>query len=137
MTVETEKKYELRGLKATDFFLMTRIVSKMGVKELKGIFENEDTKAIIKDMMEKNNGELAVSDLTSIGIGATIDVVATVLDHMEACEKDVYKLLSRLSGLTEAEIADLPMDVFGEMVISVINHEGFRDFFTAVVKQFK
>lgn len=137
MTVVTEKKYELRGLKASDFFLMTRILSKVGVKEFKGIFESEDTKATIKEMMEKNNGELAVSDIASIGIGATIDVVSVVLDHMEDCEKDVYKLLSRLSGLKETEIADLPIADFGEMVTSVIKHEDFRDFFTAVVKQFK
>ena len=132
-----EKKYELRALKATDFFLVTRILSKVGVKEFKGIFENEDTKATIKEMMEKNNGELHASDIASIGIGASIDVAATVLEHMEDCEKDIYKLLSRLSGMTEAEIADLPMADFGEMVMSVIKHEGFRDFFTAVVSQFK
>ena len=132
-----EQKYELRALKASDFFLVTRILSKIGVKEFKGIFENEDTKATIKEMMEKNNGDLAVSDLASIGIGASIDVVATVLAHMEDCEKDIYNLLSRLSGLKETEIAELPMADFGEMVIDVIKHEGFRDFFTAVIKQFK
>ena len=132
-----EQKYELRGLKACDFFLVTRILSKIGVKEFKGIFENEDTKATIKEMMEKNNGELSVSDVASIGIGATLDVAGTVLEHMEDCEKDVYKLLSRLSNLTEAEIAALPMADFGEMVMTVIKHEDFRDFFTAVIKQFK
>jgi hypothetical protein len=116
---------------------VTRILSKVGVKEFKGIFENEDTKAVIKDMVEKNNGELHASDLASIGIGASIDVAATVLEHMEDCEKDVYKLLSRLSGLSEAEIAELPMAEFGKMVMSVIKHEGFRDFFTAVMSQFK
>lgn len=137
MTVETEKKYELRALKASDFFLVTRILSKVGVKEFKGIFENEETKATIKEMMEKNNGELSVSDVASIGIGATFDVAGTVLSHIEDCEKDVYKLLANLSGLKETEIADLPMADFGEMVISVIKHEGFRDFFAAVMSQFK
>lgn len=132
-----EQNYELRALKASDFFLVTRIMSKVGVREFKGIFENEDTKAVIKDMVEKNNGELHASDFASIGIGASIDVAATVLEHMEDCEKDVYKLLSRLSGLSEAEIADLPMAEFGKMVMSVIKHEGFRDFFTAVMSQFK
>ena len=132
-----EQKYELRALKASDFFLVTRILSKIGVKECKGIFEDESTRAAINEMMEKNNGELSVSDIASIGIGASIDVVAIVLAHMEDCEKDVYNLLSRLSGLKEAEIADLPMADFGEMIMSVIKHEGFRDFFTAVIKQFK
>ena len=132
-----DQKYELRALKASDFFLVTRILSKVGVKEFKGIFESEDTKATIREMMEKNGGELSVSDVASIGIGASIDVAATVLEHMEDCEKDVYKLLSRLSGMTEAEIAEMPMAEFGGMVMSVIKHEGFRDFFAAVMSQFK
>ncbi len=132
-----EQNYELRALKASDFFLVTRILSKIGVKEFKGIFESEETKATIKEMMEKNNGELSVSDVASIGIGATIDVAATVLEHMESCEKDIYNLLSRLSGKSEAEIAELPMADFGGMVMSVIKHEGFRDFFAAVMSQFK
>ena len=132
-----DQKYELRALKASDFFLVTRILSKVGVKEFKGIFENEDTKATIKAMMEQNDGKLEVSDISSIGITATIDVVSIVLEHMEGCEKDIYNLLSRLSGMTEKEIAELPMAEFGAMVMSVIKHEGFRDFFTAVVSQFK
>lgn len=132
-----EQKYELRGLKACDFFLVTRILSKIGVREFKGIFENEEMKAKIKEMMEQNNGELSVSDVASIGIGATFDVAGTVLENMDKCEKDIYKLLSRLSGLKETEIADLPMADFGEMVMTVIKHEDFRDFFTAVIKQFK
>lgn len=132
-----DQKYELRALKASDFFIVTRILSKIGVKECKRIFENEDTKATIKEMMEKNNGELSASDVASIGIGATIDVVGTVLANMEGCEKDIYNLLARLSGMKETEIAELPMADFGEMVIAVIKHEGFRDFFTAVMSQFK
>ena len=132
-----EQKYELRALKASDFFLVTRILSKIGVKEFKGIFENEDTKATIKTMMEQNDGKLEVSDISSIGITATIDVLSIVLEHMEGCEKDIYNLLARLSGLTEKEIENLPMADFGAMVMSVIKHEGFRDFFTAVVSQFK
>ena len=132
-----EQKYELRGLKACDFFLVTRILSKIGVKEFKTCLENDDIKAAIMTMMDNQEGQIAEADVASIGMTVVFDIASVVLERMEDCEKDIYKLLSRLSGLNETEIADLPMADFGEMVMSVIKHEDFRDFFTAVIKQFK
>jgi hypothetical protein len=133
-----EQNYELRGLKACDFFLVTRILSKIGVKEFKTCFENEDIKAAIMNVMDnQEGGAIADSAVASIGVSVVLDIASVVLERMEDCEKDIYKLLSRLSGLKETEIADLPMADFGEMVMTVIKHEDFRDFFTAVIKQFK
>ena len=134
MTVVTEKKYELRGLKASDFFLMTRILSKIGVKEVKHCFDNDEIKAAVLNMLNQDGGE---ADFASIGVSVVFEIAGIVLEHIEDCEKDVYKLLSRLSGLKETEIADLPMAAFGTMVIDVIKHEDFRDFFQQVVSQFK
>lgn len=138
MTVVTEKKYELRALKASDFFLVTRILSKIGVKECKACLESVEIKKAVKNMMEsQKGGKIADSDVASIGMTVVLDIASIVLERMENCEKDIYKLLANLSGKKEAEIADLPMADFGEMVIAVIKHEGFRDFFTAVISQFK
>ena len=129
-----DKMYTLRALKASDFFLVTRILSKIGVKEFKRCFESEEIKTAVKNMMKQDGGE---ADVASIGMVVAFDVASVVLERMEDCERDIYKLLSRLSGMKETEVADMPMAEFGEMVIDVIKHEGFRDFFTAVVKQFK
>lgn len=137
MATEIEKKYELRALKASDFFLVTRILSKIGVKECKQCFESVEIKNAVRNMVAEQNGEkLDNADVASIGMSVVFDIAGVVLGNMENCEKDIYQLLSRLSGLKTTEIADLPMAEFGEMVIEVIKHEGFRDFFTAVVKQF-
>lgn len=132
-----EQKFELRGLKASDFFLVTRILSKIGVKEFKGIVESDEIKGAIRKMADNQSGEIAEADVASIGMTVVFDIASVVLERMENCEKDIYRLLANLSGMKETEIADLPMADFGEMVISVIKHEGFRDFFTAVIKQFK
>lgn len=137
MATEIEKKYELRALKASDFFLVTRILSKIGVKECKQCFESVEIKNAVRDMMMKQDGaKVDDADVASIGMSVVFDIAGVVLGNMENCEKDIYTLLSRLSGLKVTEIADLPMAEFGEMVIEVIKHKGFRDFFTAVVKQF-
>lgn len=136
MATEIEKKYELRALKASDFFLVTRILSKIGVKECKQCLESVEIKNAVRDMMSKQGGKVAEADVASIGMSVVFDIAGVVLEHMESCEKDIYTLLSRLSGLKVQEIADMPMAEFGEMVIEVVKHEGFRDFFTAVFKQF-
>ena len=132
-----EQKYELRALKASDFFLVTRILSKIGVKEFKRIIESDEIKTAIGNMTGNQEGKMADADVASIGMIVVFDVASVVLERLEYCEKDVYNLLSRLSGLKEEEIAELPMAEFGAMVMAVIKHEGFRDFFTAVVSQFK
>ena len=132
-----EQNFELRALKATDFFLVTRILSKIGVKEFKGCIENDEIKAAIKTAFDKQDGNIADADVASIGVSVVFDIASIVLERMEDCERDIYKLLANLSGMKEKEIADLPMATFGEMVISVIKHEGFRDFFQAVMSQFK
>lgn len=131
------QKYELRALKASDFFLVTRILSKIGIKEFKGIIESDSIKSAIGKMAAEQGGEMAQADVASIGMTVVFDIASVVLERMEECEGDIYELLSRLSGLKKNEVADLPMADFGEMVIGVIKHEGFRDFFTAVIKQFK
>lgn len=133
-TMMTEKKYTLRALKASDLFLVTRILSKIGVKEFKRCFESDDIKAAVRDMVKQDSAEMAVA---SIGMAVVFDIASVVLENMEHCEKDIYKLLSCLSSMPEKDIVNMPMVDFGEMVIDVVKHEGFRDFFTAVIKRFK
>lgn len=133
METVMDKKYTLRELKASDFFLVTRILSKIGVKEFKRCFESEEIKAAVKDMT-KENGEV---DVASIGMAVVFDIASVVLEHVDGCEVDLYRLLGSLSGMDWKEIREMPMADFGEMVIDVVKHEGFRDFFTAVIKRFK
>jgi hypothetical protein len=140
MEAMSEKKYTLRGLEASDFFLMTRILSKVGVKQLKSCIQNDEVKDAIKAAMgnEGNEGEQnADADIASVGISVAFEIAGVVLENLENCEKDVYKLLSRLSGLKEDAIEHMPISDFSDMVFDVIQHEDFRDFFTAVIKRFK
>lgn len=137
MTAEMEKMYHLRPLKGSDFFLFTAIIKKIGVKDAMACFKNENIKELVMKLLSENGGDIKDSDFAAVGVAAAMDVVSVLLDHMEDCEKDIYKLLSRLSGMNEQEIADLPMATFGEMVIDVVKHEGFRDFFTAAIKRLK
>ena len=54
-----EKKYELRSPKADDMFLMLRILSKVGVKNLKKCFSTGDVMAAIRGEVEQDSEEVA------------------------------------------------------------------------------
>ena len=133
MTEEKAKGYELRNLKADDMFPMFKIISKIGVKEFKACFESADVQKIIKDVASgKDTG-----DLNSIGLTIAIDVAGLLAANLPNCKDDIYHLLSKLSGMTTKDIADLPMVTFMEMVIDVIKKPEFKDFFQAASKLFK
>lgn len=124
-----ETTYELRDLCSKDVFTMFNIISKIGVKEFKKCFESDEVKQLIKNGVDDN--------LDSIGLTIIMDVSAIVIEHVAYCEKDIYKLLSGLSGMKEDEIAELPMNTFIEMIIDVFKKDEFKDFIQVVSKLFK
>lgn len=120
--------FELRNPKADDMFLMFRILSRVGVKNLKSCFESGDVMAAIKG--NENDSE-------AVGLSVALEIASVIMEHMEDAKKDIYTFLANLSGKKPAEIADMEMADFAQMVIEVIQMEGFRDFFQRVITLFK
>lgn len=123
-----ETAYELRDLCSKDVFPMFNIIKKIGVKEFKKCFESDEVMQMIK------SGKKV--DLDAIGISIVMDVASIVLDNISGCEKDIYKFLSGLSGMKEAEIAELPLNTFVSMIIDVFKKDEFKDFIQVVSKLF-
>lgn len=119
-----EKAYTLRALEAKDVFIVSKILSQIGLKEFKEAF---DMKLLTGD--EK--------DIEAIGIAVFFDMSQVLFGNLPKCEKDVYFFLSSLSGIDKNEIESLPMNTFIEMVIDVIQKEEFADFFRLVSQLFK
>lgn len=120
--------FELRNPKADDMFLMFRILSRVGVKNLKSCFESGDVMAAIKG---------GANDTEAVGLSVALEIASVIMEHMEDAKKDIYTFLANLSGKKPAEIADMEMADFAQMVIEVIQMEGFRDFFQRVITLFK
>ena len=112
---------------------MFKIISKIGIKNFKQCFDNEETKATIEQLREG----ASEADVASLGINIAIDAGDVILTNLPKCEKEVYMFLSNISGLKEKEIAELPMGTFAEMVVDVIKMDGFKDFIQAVSKLLK
>ena len=126
----TEKKYELRRLNASDIFMMSKILSSIGIKEFRKCFDSENIGELVK-------GTKTEDAAAKVGAAVMFDIAGIVLDNLPSCEKYVYAFLANLSGLKADEIAALPMAEFAEMVVDVIKKEDFRDFMKVVSRLFK
>lgn len=115
--------FELRKLEAKDIAPMASIINKMGWKEFKTAFQSES----VKDM----------TDIDKLGMTVAFDVVGIVLANYEKCQQDVFSFLASLSGMKPKQIESLSPAEFAEMVISVVQKDEFKDFFTVVSKLFK
>ena len=132
---QPEKKYTFRALGAPDIFLMTKIISKIGIREFKVCMESESIIGLIQNMF-KEKGEEAMQDdsaFIGVGVGVIMEVADVVLGNLSKCEAEIYQLLSDVSGLSVKEItAPGNAIMFFEMVIEFIKKEEFRDFYKVV-----
>lgn len=128
----------LRKIKSTDLFLMTTIISKLGINEFIKCFNSDGVQGVIesiakkaKDKKETEKEENASDDTIKVGVGVVLEIANVVLANLCKCEKEVYQLFSNLTGKTLEEIKDLDIDIFLEMIIMFVKKDEFKDFFKA------
>lgn len=126
-------EYNLRKVNATDLLIVTTIISKLGIKEIKNCFNGEETLELIKNI--NNNKENTDAALNAVGMSVLVDVIAVVFENMEKCQDKIFQLLANLSGMKVKEIAELDGTVFVEMLIEVIK-ENSKDFIGVASKLF-
>lgn len=133
---ETTQKYELRSLAAKDVFSMSRIIAKIGVNNFKKCFvDNDEVKKAVSALTDekKDNDE----GVAAVGLVAALEVANVLFEHLPDCERELYTFLADLSGLKAAEIQNLPMVDFFEMIVEVIRKPEFKDFYKVASKLFK
>lgn len=131
----SEATYTLRSLQGADIFPMSAIIKKIGVKEFKNAFQDEEIKSLVNSI---NNGEMSKDAAANqAGMAVILNIVDVVLGNLPRAEKDIYKFLASLSGMKPDEVAALPMATFTGMVIDVIQKEEFKDFIKVVSRLFK
>ena len=131
----SEATYTLRSLQGADIFPMSAIIKKIGVKEFKNAFQDEEIKDLVKSI---NSGEISKDAAANqAGMVVILNIVDVVLGNLPRAEKDIYKFLASLSGMKPDEVAALPMATFTGMVIDVIQKDEFKDFIKVVSRLFK
>lgn len=131
--VET-KMYKIRPLNARDIFPMTNIIRKIGLKDFGKCFEPEEIKAITESFSEKEN----VSDMAEfVGFNVVMKIVDIILERLPDIGEEVFVFLSGLIDKTKEDVANLPMDVFFELIVDVFRRKEFVGFMKVVLKLFK
>ena len=71
-----------------------------------------------------------------MGLTISFDIVNIIVSNLPKCEKEIYQLLSQVSGMPEMFFKN-DMILFTEMVIDFIKKEEFPAFIKVVSKLFK
>lgn len=136
---ETEKKYELRPLAASDLGMVCKIISEIGVRQFKECFNVDQIKESMKsDAADGTEDSKEVKDakLESIGFGVVFDIAGIVISNIPVAEADIQKFIASLTGLNVLQVKALPLADYGEIILDVITNEDFKDFFKRVMKLF-
>lgn len=130
--------FKFRKLKAEDLFLMSRIISKIGIEDFMSCLGSPDVMGLIQKVMEKGEGEkLEVEDRELVvGVGVALVIANKVLARLPACRADIYELLGNVSGMAPEEVAELEACDFLDMLVAFIRKEEFPNFIKVVSKYF-
>ena len=115
----TEKPYTLRRLRDRDLFPVLNIISEVFPDELSSVFVQVSTK-------EKSVQE--------VGAMAILKLVLAVLKNMDKVQDDVYALLSDVSGIPAAEIAEMEFGTTPMMIWDIVSNEKNNGFFKVLSK---
>lgn len=122
-------EFEIRGLQARDVAPMTRIMSKIGVKDVASALSPESLKEIVSGAAtEADEG----SRVQVAGLNLVLELATIVCENFHKAESDLFKFLASMAGMKEKEVAELPLPDVLDLVVAVFSSEGFMDFFRRV-----
>ena len=126
-------EYTLRKPKATDLFVVSKIIKGIGLKNIADCFNSDEIKVIRNSV----SGEKVSSEtLNQAGITIVLSIGELILNRLDNVKNDVIKFMSCLSGLKIKEVEDLPITEFAEMLMAIIKDPDFVDFIKVVLKSF-
>lgn len=128
------KLYTLRDMNADDLFVVLKIINKIGVKEVKNCFNASEVK---KAISTTEGGDTNEEMTAAIGLHVMMEIAGLIIENLPNCKDEIYYFLGSLSGMKAEEVAALPMATFFDMVMDVLKHPNFNDFFQRVVGLFK
>lgn len=123
---------ELRNIQANDLFALVRMLKKLGVKDLRSVFNTDE----IKSLREKRkNGEKI--DYVEIGINGVMSILTLLIEKLDVIENDFYVFVGNIANTKPTEIATMKIDKFMELINEIVHKEEFKDFFNQALKLIK
>lgn len=133
-----EKPYKFRALSFKDIFPMTNLINKIGINKFTSLLSDESIMNLIqgKKPMKIDEGGNEIVDETEHMkqlASAMITIVNIILESLDSCENELYKVLSSASNLSVEEISTLPIKYVPSMITDFIKKDDFMDFFTELL----
>lgn len=126
------KHYKMRDLQAQDIFIMSKIISAIGIEEFKIIFNADYINSITQGLKGDEN------DVASaVGIEMFFEIAGVILKNLPKCENDIYAFIAGLTDIPAEEIKQTSMPAFANIIIDIIKKDEFKDFIRVVSQLFK
>ena len=123
-------EFNLRKLQSTDLFSMMKIISKIGIENIKNAVDVEKIKSAKSNMTEENSSKIA----TDIGMEIMMGIFAVVLERLPIVEDELYAFMGSVSGMKPKDVAKLGINDFMALMIEIFQKEEFKDFFNRALR---
>lgn len=121
-------EYKLRKLKATDAFLIIKLINKFGIMEFKKCFNANE----IAKLAENKEG-LSKEELTEkVGFNIILSCVSVIFENIDKCENEIFEFLSAVSNLNRKQVECLSLAELAQMIIEIFQKDEFKDFYKVV-----
>ena len=114
-----ERSYTLRRLKDCDLFPILDILGKV---------LPDDLAAVLMQVVSKEKS------LKEVGVVVVVRLVKAIFSNMGKVKDELYELLSDVSGIPVAELAEMPFGTTPMMVWDIVNNEKNAGFFKVLSK---
>lgn len=113
--------YNLRPLVATDMGAICKIITAIGIRQLKECFKVEDFQS---------------GNIEQVGFSVLFDIAGIIISNIPKAEEEIQAFIASLTGMKLAEVKAMPFADYGELIIKVVTNGDFQDFFKRVMKLF-
>ena len=114
-----ERSYTLRRLTDCDLFPILDILGKV---------LPDDLAAVLMQVVSKEKS------LKEVGVVVVVRLVKAIFSNMGKVKDELYELLSDVSGIPVAELAEMPFGTTPMMVWDIVNNEKNAGFFKVLSK---
>lgn len=111
----------MRKLKTSDLFSLSRILKKMNIKD--------EIKVLAKDITGATSEEKKKAEQSM-----EIDLAMLFVENIGSAEKEIYKFFADLTGKTAADIENMDLNDFMNLVQELFNQDGFASFLSTASK---
>lgn len=121
---------KLRHLEACDLFVMTSILSNIGLSQFSELLKDSDLAA----KLQSTDGKPTDEDIKGLGASVMLEAAQIVCFNAWKCENYLNRLIAGMYDVALKDVPHLPPSDYLEMIFGIFTDENFLDFFKAAAR---